>query len=120
MAKLLTGVVYDNGPNGQAFGGGIYNVSANFGGSTGPTTLNMNVVSENGEYAIDDTALNVSPTGAHTIKIGSVTFYNMFLYKHFMMSRTSQTIKSNYTTMLKTRIISNSKCITKIITLTRT
>ena len=82
MPKTLTGVIYDNGPAGTAFGGGIYNISATFGGSTGPTTLNMNVVSENGEYAIDDTALNVSPSGSHSIRIGGVTFYNMFITKY--------------------------------------
>lgn len=82
MPKILHGISYDGGPGGQAFGGGIYNLSASFGGSTGPTTINMNVVSENGEYTIDDTALNVSPTGSKTIKVGSVTFYNMFIYKY--------------------------------------
>ena len=80
--KTLTGVIYDNGPNGQAFGGGIYNINASFGGSTEPTKVVMNVVSENGQYQIDDSFLDATPTGGHQIKVGGVTLYNMYLTKY--------------------------------------
>ena len=78
----LTGIQVDGGTAGQAFGGGIYNMSATFGGSTDTTKVTLNIISEDGSYQIDDTSLNVSSTGGHNIKVGAVIFYNMYLYKY--------------------------------------
>jgi len=78
----LTGIRVDGGTPGQAFGGGIYNMTSSFGGSTDTTKVTLNIVSEDGTYQINDSALNVTPTGGHTITVGSVTYYNMYLYKY--------------------------------------
>ena len=97
MAKSLSGIILNNGSPGRAFGGGIYNMSSSFGGSTETTKVTLNIVSENGQYAIDDSFLDVTPTGGHTIQVGSVTFYNMYLYKYgFSQSAGQRTLNVQF------------------------
>ena len=57
MFKLLKGVSLDGGPAGQAFGGGIYNVSCDMATSNEPTKISFGIVSENGAYGISSSDL---------------------------------------------------------------
>ena len=96
MFKILTGVIYDGGNPGEAFGGGIYNMSCTLGTSGEPTKVTLNVVSENGTY--NEPSLNVTTSGAKTITVGDsastftnsagnsfpnfLNFYRLYCYKY--------------------------------------
>lgn len=97
MFKILEGVSFDGGPKGQAFGGGIYGVSCDVATSQDSSKITLNIVSGDGTYAINNSFLNVSSSGARTLQMGSgasmVTFYNMYVYKYnYSQSSSSKTL----------------------------
>jgi hypothetical protein len=70
MIKNIQGIKYDNNPYGEAFGGGIYSASCSIGFANTPTKISLSVVSEDSNYDISDSDMDVTDTGAHTITIG--------------------------------------------------
>jgi len=84
--KIIEGIKYENNKPGRAFGGGIYGASATVGYSNTPTKITLNVVSEGGDYQIDNSFLNATKAGAKTLKFGNKSFSHMYLYKYNISS----------------------------------
>lgn len=111
MFKILKGVSYAGGPPGQAFGGGIYNMSVSLGLGGEPTKVTLNIVNENGIY--NEPLLDVTQGGAVEISVGDptigkgITFYRLYPYKWGM----NQTANAK---TLSVTLVDHAACFDKI------
>ena len=100
MFKVIEGIVVDNGEPGRIFEEcGIYNASCTVGFSGAPTKITLNVIAKDLETLkthVNKKLLEVDEDGVgplgheeegkaidgHKIKVGNVTFSNMYLYSY--------------------------------------
>jgi hypothetical protein len=87
--QILSGVRLNNGPWGQAFGGGIYAANCEIGFSRGPTKITLNIVSESGFY------YGVTPNvynAPYNINFNGHIFSGMYLYSYEKQKSAEQSI----------------------------